>query len=81
MVNALDKRRSGQKPVKYERNSKDKPDDPLVVTEDVFEYMAPCPLCEKRVLDVDEPPDKPTRIRLKCPHCRNVVRIPISSLR
>jgi len=81
MVSATDKKETGQKPVKYDKYGGDKPDDPLVVAEDSFEYMAPCPVCEKRVFDVSDPPDSPTRIRLKCPHCRKVVRIRISTPR
>jgi len=81
MVSALDKRKNGNKPIQYRKNEGDKPDDSLIVAEDAFEYIAPCPACERRVLDVDDPPDKPTRVRLKCPHCRKIVRIPISAPR
>jgi phage FluMu protein Com len=39
-----------------------------------------CIVCEKRVFDVYDPPAIPTRIEIKCPHCRKVVDIPISKL-
>ena len=51
----------------------------LAVMEDTEGYTAPCPVCEKRVFDVYDPPDKPTRIRIKCPHCRKIVKIPVST--
>ena len=77
MVSAIEKKKNGRKPIIYG----DKPDDPLVVAEEAFGYMMPCPMCEKRVFDVSDPPDTPTRIRLKCPHCKKIVRIPISAPR
>jgi len=82
MVSAVDKRKNGKKPILYGAEVKDKPDDPLIVAEPLFEYMAACPVCEKRVLDISDPPDNhQTRIRLKCPHCRRIVKIPISEPR
>ena len=48
------------------------------VDEDEFEYSAPCPICEKRTIDISELPDKLVRLRLKCPHCRKIVKIPLS---
>jgi len=77
MVSAIEKRKNGRGPIIYSKNGKDKPDEPHMVMEDSFLYMAPCPVCEKRVFDISDPPDKLTLIRLKCPHCRNIVKIPI----
>jgi len=81
MVSAIEKKKTGREPIVYSTKNLDKPHDPLIVAEDSFEYTAPCPMCERRVLDVDDPPERPTRVRLKCPHCRRVVRIPLSGLR
>jgi len=46
-----------------------------VSTKDEFEYSAHCPVCDKRVLDITEHPNIPVRVRLKCPHCRVLIRI------
>jgi hypothetical protein len=81
MVSAMNKRKNGGRPVLYNKNGKDKLDDPLVIAEDSPGYMTPCPVCEWRVFDVFNPPDKQTRIEIKCPNCRNVVDIPIYELR
>ena len=45
-------------------------------TDGLFEYTA-CPECSRRVFDVHGRPGSLVRIRLKCPHCRNIVYIPI----
>jgi len=45
---------------------------------DDFEYVASCPICEKRVLDISDVPKTPIRIRIKCPHCRKIIKIPFS---
>ena len=76
MVSTMDKRKNGRKPIIYNKYG-NKPDDPLVVMEDMFEYMASCPLCERRVFDVSDIPGVPVHVRLKCPHCKNFVEVPI----
>ena len=78
MVTVADKRKNEHKPIIYDKSGRDKPDDPLAVMEEILDYIAPCPVCERRVFDVFDAPDKPTKIRIKCPHCRSVVKIPIS---
>jgi len=42
----------------------------------LFEYTL-CPECGRRVFDVHGQPSSLICIRLKCPHCRNIVNIPI----
>lgn len=79
MVSAMDKRKNGRKPVTYDTGG-DKLDDPLVVAEDLFGFLAICPVCERRVFDVSDLSDNPVRLRFKCPHCRNIVIIPISEI-
>lgn len=43
-----------------------------------FEYKS-CPVCDKRVFDVSGGPGITVQVRLKCPHCRQIIIIPISS--
>jgi len=45
------------------------------VKDDPFEYTAPCPICDKRTLDVSGLPESMVMLRYKCPHCRNIVVI------
>ena len=49
----------------------------LAVAEDSLDYMVPCPICEKRTIDVSDLPERLIRLRYKCPHCRNVVQTPL----
>ncbi len=39
-----------------------------------------CPLCGKRVFDTSKlhNTEEPLEISLKCPHCRNIVCVPIT---
>ena len=46
---------------------------------DGFGYTISCPVCDKRVLDMSAIPDAHVIIRLKCPHCRKVVKIPFAA--
>ena len=81
MVSAMENRNEGRrKPVTYDTVGKDKPDDPMVVAEESFGYMASCPVCTRRVFDVSDIASDSVRVRLKCPHCRNIVKIPISGI-
>ena len=41
--------------------------------DDPFKYTAPCPVCDKRALDVSGLPESLVMVRYKCPHCRNIV--------
>jgi hypothetical protein len=52
------------------------PDEISAVMEDTLEYMASCPVCQKRVFDISALPDKQLTVRLKCPHCRKIVQVP-----
>jgi len=80
MASANDKRKDGRRLIRPNTYEGDKPDDPLIVAEDSFEYMAICPVCERRVFDASDLSGNPVRVRLKCPHCRNIVKIPISAI-
>jgi len=44
-----------------------------------FKYSMLCPVCQKRVFDISELSCNNSLIRLKCPHCRKIVVIPISA--
>ena len=48
----------------------------MASSDGLFEYTA-CPECGRRVFDVHGQPGSLISIRLKCPHCRNIVYIPI----
>jgi len=72
----------------YEQNKKTKQEQleykfpinkPLRVAEDSFGYITPCPVCDKRIFDVTKLTEEPVNIRLKCPHCKKIVSIPITS--
>jgi hypothetical protein len=77
MNSKTDKKRTRGKPIIYSTGDIDKLEALLFIAEESFEYIAPCPVCEKRVFDIDELPGIPIRVRIKCPHCRKVVGIPI----
>ena len=47
------------------------------VMEDVLDYMVPCPKCDKRTMDVSSLPERPIRLKHKCPHCNNIVVTPL----
>ena len=53
---------------------------PRAVIKDEFDYSASCPVCDKRALDISDLPDTPVRVRLKCPHCHKLIRIPLSGV-
>ena len=79
MATSLDKTLHKYKKYNCANNKNIVSDIQRTETDESFKYITPCPICGKRVFYVSEPPDKPTRIRLKCPHCRKIVRIPISA--
>lgn len=78
MLNTIDKRKPKLKPVSYAKNTEDQHEDPPASAGDSFGYMAACPICEKRIFDVSKLTGSPVYVRLKCPHCRKIVRISIS---
>jgi len=51
----------------------------LMVMEKEPHYMILCPKCDKRTLDVSEMPERMIKIRYKCPHCKNVVIVPLTA--
>ena len=50
-----------------------------MVREETLGYMVPCPICEKRAIDVSDLPERMIKLRYKCPHCRNIVVTPLKS--
>jgi len=50
-----------------------------MLADDVFKYTASCPVCCKRVFDISDLIGVHVRVRLKCPHCRKIVEIPLAS--
>jgi len=46
-------------------------------TEYTPDFILPCPKCEKRTFDVSGRPECTIRVRYKCPHCSNIVIMPI----
>jgi len=69
MITEFDKRERRRKYISENCESED----------ESFKHMTQCPICDKRIFDLSDRPDKPTQIRLKCPHCRKVIKIQISS--
>ena len=79
MVSEIVQKKNARKTVIYGRSDGNKPDEPpLAVEEDSFGYMASCPVCKKRIFDVSDTTGTSVHVRLKCPHCRNIVKISIS---
>jgi len=80
MISVSDKQRIYRRPASaYNKKSGNKSGKPPAFAEDELGCITQCPVCDKRVCDVYDPPDKPTQIKLKCPHCRKIVKIPISA--
>lgn len=42
----------------------------------MLKYKMKCPACHKRAFDISALSDIPLVIELKCPHCKNIVRVP-----
>jgi hypothetical protein len=51
--------------------------DPSDAANKSYDYVAPCPVCERRIFDFSEIPQNSVSVRLKCPHCRKIVHIPL----
>ena len=47
-------------------------------TEKQLDFTVSCPVCDKRAFDISETRGNIVKIRLKCPHCRKVVEMPLS---
>lgn len=41
----------------------------------MLKHQIKCPTCRKRAFDISELPNVPLVIELKCPHCKNIVRV------
>ncbi len=41
----------------------------------MLKYQMKCTVCRKRVFDISALKDVPIVIELKCPHCKNIVRV------
>ena len=52
-------------------------DTALAVMEEQPDYTVACPICEKRAIDISQLPERPIKLRYKCPHCRNIVVTPL----
>ena len=52
----------------------------MMVVESEPNYMIQCPKCEKRVIDVYEMPKSMIKLRYKCPHCKNVIIMPLAPI-
>jgi len=48
-----------------------------VHNDDEFEYKIACPVCDKRVFDLTDFPTDNVSLRMKCPHCRKIIHVPI----
>jgi hypothetical protein len=70
--------KASKRPAKVSHNYDSVSVNASAVMEDGFEYKASCPICGKRVFDLSGLPATPVRVRLKCPHCRKIVRIPFA---
>jgi len=42
-------------------------------TESAPNFVLPCHICGKRVIDVSGRPKHTIKVRHKCPHCKNIV--------
>jgi len=47
------------------------------VNDDEFEHKIACPICDKRVFDLTDFPTDNVSLRMKCPHCRKIIHVPI----
>ena len=52
---------------------------PIFPRDDAFVYTVSCPVCKRRIFDLTNMPGKLLHVRLKCPHCRKIIKIPISA--
>lgn len=77
MVIATGKSRERRKLVVYNRGIKTGYAGASQREEDAFKYTAPCPICEKRIFDISTLPVNRIMLRFKCPHCHNVVIMPL----
>ena len=41
----------------------------------MLKYQMKCPTCKKRAFDISKLLDIPLVIELKCPNCKNIVRV------
>jgi len=53
------------------------PNIKYMTSEDILDYTAICPICEKRTIDVSDLPEHLIKLRYKCPHCHNIVTTPL----
>ena len=79
MASVAERKEFSQRTVIRDKSGNDNKKEPVVIGEEPFDHMKPCPVCEKRIFDLSGSPCNVIRIRLKCPHCRKIVVIPICS--
>lgn len=41
----------------------------------MLKYQMKCPTCKKRAFDISALPNVPLVVELKCPNCKNIVRV------
>jgi hypothetical protein len=51
---------------------------PAAIMEEALEYSVSCPLCDRRAFDISRLPQGGLEVRLKCPHCRKLIRVPFT---
>ena len=73
MTNAISKTGNLRKPIITVNSHNRNRAGASAAKDDPFEYTAPCPVCDRRTLDVSGLPESQVMVRYKCPHCRNIV--------
>ena len=41
--------------------------------DEILNHIIQCSICRKRAIDISELPDRPIKLRHKCPHCKNLI--------
>jgi len=47
--------------------------------DEMLNHVIQCSICNKRAIDISELPDRPIKLRHKCPHCKNLIVTPLSA--
>ena len=47
--------------------------------DEMLNHIIQCSICNKRAIDISELPDRPIRLRHKCPHCKNLIVTPLTA--
>lgn len=65
----------------FSNNGLVSPERSSVSSEIPYKHREYCPICEKRAFDVSNLESGNIGIELKCPHCRNIVLVPIRDIK